>query len=643
MGDVQNFELPNATHITHNTVLTSSSIDGWKLLQEHTAPNALHNSGARYDAPKCDEDTRVEVIAEVMGIIKDRSHPQRILCMTGAAGAGKSALEQSVSECCEEDGILGCAYFISAADSSRNTASTIVPTIAYQLGLKDPTLRGSIAAAVEHDSLIFTKSLQTQMDILIVRPFECFQSAACDTFPYAILIDGLDECQGDPLNTTDARHPSSTPRYKAEDRQAELLAAIKNSLLKPNLPFRFFIASRPELVVRTALGPGGSLHKVAYHIPLSDEYDATEDMRRYLRRRFQDIGLRINRPDWFTEDNVDTLAEAGSGQFVYVATVCKYVSDPRGLHVERLRAVLEWKPDQVTRPFESLDMLYRHILSNAKEKYEAIDTHKEHNFLLLLNILLTNFDACPDSKCWYYGNANDSPTDYVLDFLGLGQDALETLTLDLRSLVYLGERHQVRALMVYHQSLYDFMDDRSRAQDLYVSNVSMVEHLAKCDMQQILKLKLDEDILKQAGYTECIRRAIYALSEHIQDSDDINVELVHFTDKGGWQRLDMLFSEDWNFRTIGSLEYGLDGGAPYWLRDLSDSGKHFQVRQPKAGQIMMSYIKRWKLWMKERCYEEEREELFSLLGDDTDTSDDDSSDNDTGSSDGDSDSSSPES
>ncbi|KAJ2935968.1 hypothetical protein H1R20_g1127, partial [Candolleomyces eurysporus] len=317
MGDLNHFDAPNATHVTkthvtNNTVVTSGSVNGWEILQKHTAPNALHDSSARFDAPKCDEDTRIEVTDEIMGFIEDRDHPQRLLCMTGAAGSGKSALQQTIAEHCAEGNILGAAYFISVSDAKRNTASTIVPTIAYQLGLHHPTLQRFVAAEVEHDPLVFSRSLKTQMNVLIVRPFENLRrSNEYDTltFPYAILIDGLDECQADPSTTTDLGPVKM--KYNAEDRQAELLAAIKNSLLNNDLPFRVFIASRPELPIRTALGPTGPLHGLAYHIQLSDQYDATEDMCRYLRRRFQDIGLRIGQPNWFTEGNIETLVQAG--------------------------------------------------------------------------------------------------------------------------------------------------------------------------------------------------------------------------------------------------------------------------------------------------------------------------------------------
>ncbi|KAJ2935589.1 hypothetical protein H1R20_g1505, partial [Candolleomyces eurysporus] len=312
-------------------------IDGWELLMKKAAPNALHDSDARYDPPKCDEDTRVEVTGEIMDWMMDRDGPQRLLCMTGAAGSGKSALQQTTAEKCLKNGTLGSTFFFSASDPTRNTVKPVIPTIAYQLGRTNNTLRRCIRAAVEDDPLIFDKSLRTQMSTLIAEPLQRFKNIGMDfsTLPYTILIDGLDECMG-------------------EDRQAELLTAVRECLLIDGLPFRVFIASRPEWAIRTALEPGGHLYKVAYHIRLNDQYDPSADMRRYLRRRFEDIGLRTRDPEWFSEGDIETLVRAGSGQFIYVATVYKYISERRASPSERLKIVLTWTPHKgrATRPFE---------------------------------------------------------------------------------------------------------------------------------------------------------------------------------------------------------------------------------------------------------------------------------------------------
>jgi hypothetical protein len=431
-----------------------------------------------------------------MDWIQDRSAPQRILCMTGAAGAGKSALQQTIAVCCVKTDILGAAFFFSSADPTRNTASTVVGTIAYQLGLKHPLFRRAIAAAVKHDPLIFSQSIESQMESLIALPFKNIRRSGeidISTFPYVVLIDGLDECKCETRDTSNPTHLDVGDRCRAEDRQAELLAAIKRCVLDNDLPFRFLVASRPEWAIRTALEPGGHLHQVAYHIQLSDKYDASADMYRYLRRRFEAIGLRIGSPQWFTEANINTLIEGASGQFIYVATVYKYISERRAFPEERLKLVLSWKPHgcQRARPFETLDNIYTNILLAAKDAYEAVDTNHGRDFLLLfgahhLNAANSLFGP-RDSKTF--------PADLLSALLCLEPRAEESLISDLRSLVTLEtDEDGSLCLRLYHKSLSDFLEAEGRAKDLFVSRSRVETHFAKCLLQHIIECPLDFDL-----------------------------------------------------------------------------------------------------------------------------------------------------
>ncbi|RXW17018.1 hypothetical protein EST38_g8826 [Candolleomyces aberdarensis] len=336
----------------------SNDPSGWERLLQNTAPNALHDSKYRFDPPKCDKDTRVEVIEELVGWIQDRESPQRLLCMTGAAGSGKSALQQTVAEKCSRLDILSSTFFFSSTDPTRNTVSAVIPTIAYQLGSNNPALREAISAAVTKDPLIFEKSLKTQMNKLIVNPIvdlsQEFSKSELAALPYAIFIDGLDECAD-------------------EQRQAGLLETIDDCLLQNDaLPFRIFIASRPEWAIRSALEDTGYLHQKAYHIQLSDQYDACGDIRRSLRRRLREIGRRSSdprarSPSWPSEEDIETLVANASGQFIYAATVIKFASERRSSPVDRLRAVLTWTPEDRAQPFAALDLLYTNIVSAARE------------------------------------------------------------------------------------------------------------------------------------------------------------------------------------------------------------------------------------------------------------------------------------
>ncbi|RXW19339.1 hypothetical protein EST38_g6503 [Candolleomyces aberdarensis] len=551
MRDIQYLE---ASHITVNSGggAGDTSNDGWELLSKNIAPNALHDSSARYDAPKCDEDTRVEVTDEIMKWIQNRDAPQRVLCMTGAAGAGKSALQQTIAELCTESGILSATFFCSSADPTRNTTSFIVPTIAYQIGLKHHGFRRSVAAVVKHDPNIFSRSLQSQMNALIVNPFESLQRSQrldTNTFPYAILIDGLDECIGKYSTTSSHATPADADdRRQAEDRQAELLATIRHCIVDNNLPFRLFIASRPEWAIRTALEPGGCLRQVAYHIALSDKYDASADMRRYLRKRFEDIGLQIGNPRWFSEGAIEILVRAASGQFVYVATVYKYISERRSSPAERLKIVLTWTPHdgKVVRPFEALDRLYTSILWTAKKAYEAVDTHHGHDFLLLFRAHHMNIAGFYSS---FLSAVLGCPADVLSALLGLEARAEDILFSDLHSLVALEKDDKGGlCLRLYHKSFSDFLEQGSRAKDLFVPQSSVYTHLAKRCMQHIIESPLDFDSLPDqweelplSQQHRCsLKEAAEDLPFFLHEGMALDDEITDFTLHDGWPKLEKL-------------------------------------------------------------------------------------------------------
>jgi hypothetical protein len=386
--------------------------------------------------------------------------------LTGAAGSGKSALQQTIAERCVQNNTLASTFFLSATDSTRNNAKPVIPTIAYQLGSRNKHLKNRIKEAIERDQLIFSKSLRSQITSLIINPCRGLRERDRRALPYAILIDGLDECSG-------------------EDRQGELLDALKEFVLCDGLPFRIFIASRPELAIRNMLDPGGDLHEVAYHIQLSDRYDATEDIRRYLWRRLRDIGRRDDGRShlWPTQDDIELLVRAASGQFIYAATVFKYISEPRSSPVERLKIVVNWTPHehQLARPFRTLDILYSSILSAAKDAYENVDTHSRRDFMLLFRAYHINFTTgFKEKESDLVGLQFDA--EVLNTTLRLETGAHKSLMSDLYSLVTLRDEK----LHLYHKSLSDFLEQESRSGTLFVANSRVYTYIAQCCLQTIL-------------------------------------------------------------------------------------------------------------------------------------------------------------
>lgn len=93
--------------------------------------------------------------------------------LSGPAGAGKSAIAQTLAEDFYSQGRLVASFFFSRSDSTRNHARSLVATIAYQLyTLIPPVARSLFSRIIDADPLIFTKSILTQFEILVVNPLQ---------------------------------------------------------------------------------------------------------------------------------------------------------------------------------------------------------------------------------------------------------------------------------------------------------------------------------------------------------------------------------------------------------------------------------------------------------------------------------------
>jgi hypothetical protein len=159
------------------------------------------------------------------------------------------------------------------------------------------------------------------------------------------------------------------------------------------------------------------------------------------------------------------LVANASGQFIYAATVIKFVSERRSSPVDRLRAVTTWTPDHQAQPFAALDLLYTNIVSAAKEAYEA--AHPERDFLLLFSALRLLSD--------YGFNLNSM----FQEITSLEDNAHQWLISDLQSLVTREdlEDHDddYFGLHYYHKSFPDFLDNARRSKTLFVPDSRTVE------------------------------------------------------------------------------------------------------------------------------------------------------------------------
>jgi len=277
-------------------------VESADLLCCATATAAFHNSKERFDPPKCHPNTRLAVLTKIMKWIKwEEDLHAFIMWVYGAAGAGKSAIAQTIAEMCEQEMILLASFFFSKNDPSRNNVDSLIAILAYQITLNLPHVQDAILAAIDHDPLIFSKSLAVQVESLIMAPLLPLAEAGFFNDPSShrlVIIDGLDECSD----------------RKVQQNILEVLANVHQPLV-------FLFASRPEQHISLTFNTG-LLFSVTSHLALDDSYLPDKDIELFLTDKFQDIKAthRLHAyipPQWPLPDVLKQLVRKSSGQFIY--------------------------------------------------------------------------------------------------------------------------------------------------------------------------------------------------------------------------------------------------------------------------------------------------------------------------------------
>jgi hypothetical protein len=410
------------------------------------AHGAVHDSAERGpDAPKCHPETRTAVQGDILSWIEHGEQddaPKRILWLSGPAGSGKTAIAGTIADECYKRGLLAASFFFSAFAGSRNRRwkKPFIATLVYRLiqhesicGLKEEVL-----AVIDRDPMVFERHLDQQLEELVLKPLRkvAGHSNLCH-WPAVIIVDGLDECE------TDADSSSGS------DAQKEILSALSRACADTAFPFRIIIASRPEPAIRDFFSRSPDL---ALNIFLDNKYNPDSDIRLFLEATFSDIRRRFNLPStWASKDVVDLLVEQASGQFIYAATIIRFLQNPRlGSPQQLLTQVLEWRSLNDSKPFASLDLLYDRILRTSPEPLLA-------------------------GKWIHFANSQryswSSPLHlkYILEsYPGETEHVMGTLT----SLVELVDENREPSFHFYHKSLLDFLRDPQRSSDLHVNGES---------------------------------------------------------------------------------------------------------------------------------------------------------------------------
>jgi cytidylate kinase len=86
-------------------------------------------------------------------VLGHKNREALITWLLGPAGAGKSAIAQTLAEMCSSLKILLASFFFFRADPARNHPRSLIATIAYQVAINFPDARDIVVRVPENDPM----------------------------------------------------------------------------------------------------------------------------------------------------------------------------------------------------------------------------------------------------------------------------------------------------------------------------------------------------------------------------------------------------------------------------------------------------------------------------------------------------------
>ncbi|KJA20970.1 hypothetical protein HYPSUDRAFT_763935 [Hypholoma sublateritium FD-334 SS-4] len=414
----------------NNSTTQLAQKDGFQILQEHVAPAAFHNSKQRVDPPRCYAHTREAVLEELFDwIVGNVPREAWVAWLNGAAGAGKSAICQSMAEMCILRGIKVASFFFFRTDATRNAIDPVIATLAYQIIQLLPETKELIISSIESHPLIFEQTFATQLDLLIVTPIRCLR-VSDPGLTLLLLVDGVDECIGN-------------------SSQTDLIHTFGKLLQNRDLPLAVLFCSRRESQIQMAFN-ARDMDGILKQVPLDNNYQAEADIRHFLVERFNDIKLthpQRKRLDaaWPAAEHIQQIVSKSSGQFIYAASVVKFLAMPSSNPSTQLDIIRGLRPVGRATPFAELDALYRHIFSHVED---IVTTLRFLAYAILAPV---------------------HTVQKMLNFFDITEDDWECILAPLTSVLTYDMYYDPDKIIFHHASLPDFLKDKERSQEYCIS------------------------------------------------------------------------------------------------------------------------------------------------------------------------------
>ncbi|KAH8198805.1 hypothetical protein TruAng_007028 [Truncatella angustata] len=408
--------------------------------------------GAAFDSlanehGQCLLGTRIDILDEIVRWAND-PHSKTVYWLNGMAGTGKSTISRTLAQRFLENNCLGATFFFKRGEGDRGGMSKFFTTIVSQLIQQLPETARHVQATIEADPTITSKAMGKQFQKLIIDPVSQISSTTDSPRTCLIVIDALDECQGE------------------EDVKAFINLLTSAKKVK-NIQLKFFLTSRPELHILKEFQAANDkyqdfmLHEIADSVI---EHDITVYLKHQLGRVREDFNRgsakdQLLPANWPSQTAFATLVRMAIPLFIFAATICRFIDDRRvGSPDEQLKEVLKYE----TKSQESqLDATYLPVLHSMLARLNQRARQRVINrFNTVVGPIITLATPLPRSALAQLLNVTISTID----------GALETL----RSVLNI-PRAPDRPIRLLHLSFRDFLVDPARREDPFWINEQELE------------------------------------------------------------------------------------------------------------------------------------------------------------------------
>ncbi|KAF5358552.1 hypothetical protein D9756_001307 [Leucocoprinus leucothites] len=455
------FTIHQPTMIENRYQIVNDMLSSGKTVLEHLTPHtildAVMDSYARNPPPRCHPGTRLRISSTLEKWVCGSKRQSSLIWLHGPAGTGKSAIAQTFAEYCSDLGRLGATFFFSRPNNYNNP-ECVIPTLAYQLAVFLPEYKALITDQLVNDPQLLQRAPRAQFKRLITGPFTIMQVQEHWSVrePIVIILDGLDECEG-------------------EEAQCEIVNMIAEVIrLKKDLPIIWLITSRPEphlkyVFSRTDFPVYCSREELAI------DAASREDVDMYLRDGFATIKARfwdVTPADWPSEVQIVAISRAAYGLFIFASVVLKYIGDSTYADpMARLDNILAFlrrtSGDSAKSPLEALDFLYAQILNEIAD-----------NILPITKRILSYYIRIPKL---YPTEPYLSSAQALCNFLNVDQSTFYRSLRRLHSVIEIPapENASECQLRFFHASFEDYLLDINRSGKFFIDQEVATAEIAK--------------------------------------------------------------------------------------------------------------------------------------------------------------------